>query len=1134
VKAHDSLDVDSNLVGKAWANEWAWLGSDGNPIGGNSDTTSISPNVTGVAYVKLQTSHNGCKSAFTPEKEGRDLGYVCPPIAVIKEPTDNPPGQPPVYCEFPEISFINNSQGAIYLRWYAGDYFPNTNSIPMADQTPTPLPPTSNYSQSPLIKYDTVRQDYIQYDSSGTEVGTGADWAFTYNDTSATDYLMKLNGMITLYLWAMNDSSLTDDTASAYFNQCGYCEHVADQKLIISHARMNFTVSQDAICQGDSVRFFDSTIVSLATTNPRTSGLFGWGFKFDSAWNSDPNYLDVKIGEFVPIDNYTPDPIFGKGKLITFTKPNKYRVVLQDTCVTLKCFRYDTLIFSVLPQSVPRMLTSIDGINYHEGKIDTICINSGGKYYLRDSSWSPHPYENTKIIGWEWLLGTSLRDTGKTPTLVVRNSGNGFQDLSLTVKNEYGCDSTHIYEYQLLAFTVMPSFIKEENRTFCNKTEIPFTNTTTVLPAGLTRNKTALKLVYYWGDGDSSVVFAKSGERPITGHTYNIQSLSETFYVKLKASVLDPVTQLPIGCEEEYVDSVVVSRPLAAFTDDGHEFPCPDDVSGVKGRTITFLDQSQGQIDLLIWNFGDGSDPIIGPPSNPTIKSPIHRYDAAGIHTVLLIVQDSNRCTDSLQKQDHVKIMGARGDVTYTEDSSNCKPLQVVFQPSVENDKSYQPDSIAVYVGTGESYRRSGDYYSLTRPIRHVYQNAGAYLPVYFLYKTVNFSGGNETCIIQISAKDTIYVIDLDTKFESEPLYCPNTSITFNNTSSWVPSYLGDTSVTATWDMGKGDSVQTSYHGQTSYDSAGIYHVNLRMQVLRCIKETSVDIEVMNIPEVTLLPDTAAACDGLEVVFTADSLSDLDKSRIVSYEWAFEDGTTMTGNPASREFEVSGEYPYTLTLTFSPPGCSKVYYDTVTIFAYKSPVAAFEAEPTVGEVDQDFTFTDKSTQGEGKINRWFWDYGDGNQSPDSLNSVQKHAYSTTSGSILVTLYIKDEFGCQASAEVQIVVTEKLGFPNIFSPGSSNCPPPHNKCEFRPLEAKGYFKEFTMEVYNKNGMLVWRNRCTDPNCPDYDGSGFWWDGTNKQGKQVADGVYYWVIYALPLSEADPFIKNGSVTVINGGK
>jgi PKD repeat protein len=419
----------------------------------------------------------------------------------------------------------------------------------------------------------------------------------------------------------------------------------------------------------------------------------------------------------------------------------------------------------------------------------------------------------------------------------------------------------------------------------------------------------------------------------------------------------------------------------------------------------------------------------------------------------------------------------------------------------------------------------------LTRSRRHVYQSAGAYLPVYFLYKTVKFAGNDETCIIQISAEDTVYVIELEPNFETAPLYCPNTPITFNNTSTWDPSYLkGQDTVVMSWDMGNGDTSQ-NYQGETQYDTAGIYSVKLTAQVLRCVKEKTIDIEVMNIPQVSLNPDTAAACDGLEVFFTVDSLSDVDKERIASYEWVFEDGTTMTGNPASRQFTESGEYPYAVTLTFTPPGCSEVYYDTVTIFAHKSPIAAFEANPKVGEVDQDITFTDKSTPGDGNIINWFWDYGDGNQSEDSLQAEVKHAYSTTSGSVSITLFIQDEFGCQATAIDQIIITEKLNLPNLFTPGG-NCPT--GRCGFRPMENKGYFKEFTMEIYDRWGVLVWRRKCTDPNCPDYDGDGFWWDGTNKQGKQVADGVYYWAIYALPLSETDPFIKNGSITVVSGQK
>ncbi|MDR1459279.1 MAG: hypothetical protein LBI60_03595, partial [Bacteroidales bacterium] len=129
VAAHDSaIPVGSeNWKGNALANGWSWQDKDGNPIGGSSDTSSISPNEIGEAYVKLVASHNGCNAVYVPEKEGGDLGYVCPPIAVIKEPKDDPPGQPPVFCGFDTIPFISESKGALYQRWYAGDYFDTTN-----------------------------------------------------------------------------------------------------------------------------------------------------------------------------------------------------------------------------------------------------------------------------------------------------------------------------------------------------------------------------------------------------------------------------------------------------------------------------------------------------------------------------------------------------------------------------------------------------------------------------------------------------------------------------------------------------------------------------------------------------------------------------------------------------------------------------------------------------------------------------------------------------------------------------------------------------------------------------------------------------------------------------------------------
>ncbi|MDR1182873.1 MAG: gliding motility-associated C-terminal domain-containing protein, partial [Bacteroidales bacterium] len=132
----------------------------------------------------------------------------------------------------------------------------------------------------------------------------------------------------------------------------------------------------------------------------------------------------------------------------------------------------------------------------------------------------------------------------------------------------------------------------------------------------------------------------------------------------------------------------------------------------------------------------------------------------------------------------------------------------------------------------------------------------------------------------------------------------------------------------------------------------------------------------------------------------------------------------------------------------------------------------------------------------------------------------------SSGYFTVLLKIEDEFGCRDSIEHEVLVLESIEFPNLFTPVGLD----GKKYVFRPLEEKGYFKEFQIDIYNRWGNPVWKNTCAAPNCPDYADS-FWWDGYNKQGKLVEDGVYYWVVRAVPLSGTKPVIKNGSVTVIH---
>ena len=71
--------------------------------------------------------------------------------------------------------------------------------------------------------------------------------------------------------------------------------------------------------------------------------------------------------------------------------------------------------------------------------------------------------------------------------------------------------------------------------------------------------------------------------------------------------------------------------------------------------------------------------------------------------------------------------------------------------------------------------------------------------------------------------------------------------------------------------------------------------------------------------------------------------------------------------------------------------------------------------------------------------------------------------------------------------------------------------------------------------NRWGERVWRRACEDvqggnKECPNYDEPEFWWNGKTAMGSDAAEGVYYWVLKARPMSESGDIVLNGSVTLV----
>lgn len=210
--------------------------------------------------------------------------------------------------------------------------------------------------------------------------------------------------------------------------------------------------------------------------------------------------------------------------------------------------------------------------------------------------------------------------------------------------------------------------------------------------------------------------------------------------------------------------------------------------------------------------------------------------------------------------------------------------------------------------------------------------------------------------------------------------------------------------------------------------------------------------------------------------------------------------------------------------------CSGIY--TVTVTDSRNNTASATVEVPNYEIPTDFTYTPPKpymatdevhfTYSGDYASHFSWNFGD----KDTSNEENPTHIYHTSGKVLVSLTVEDTNECKGKTEQEVIIYERLGFPNIFTPVGRD----GKHYYFRPLAELGYFKKFEIIVYNRWGNPIWRNYCREPNCPDYVYDGFWWDGTNSHGNLVSDGVYYWVVYADPLSGSLPFILNGSVTVL----
>jgi PKD repeat protein len=167
-----------------------------------------------------------------------------------------------------------------------------------------------------------------------------------------------------------------------------------------------------------------------------------------------------------------------------------------------------------------------------------------------------------------------------------------------------------------------------------------------------------------------------------------------------------------------------------------------------------------------------------------------------------------------------------------------------------------------------------------------------------------------------------------------------------------------------------------------------------------------------------------------ETIHFNGSLSSDPDGTIVSWDWDFGDGTADTGEKVDHAYNWNGTGSKTFTVVLTVTdnqGASAITSKTVTVTGEEenqSPSANFTYSPTNPQKGETIYFNGGlSTDPDGTIVSWQWNFGDGNTA-SGLNV--SHAYTWTepgNKTFVVELKVTDNDGAQDSIFINITVVE---------------------------------------------------------------------------------------------------------------
>lgn len=382
---------------------------------------------------------------------------------------------------------------------------------------------------------------------------------------------------------------------------------------------------------------------------------------------------------------------------------------------------------------------------------------------------------------------------------------------------------------------------------------------------------------------------------------------------------------------------------------------------------------------------------------------------------------------------------------------------------------------------------------------------------------TITLTDNNNTCKTNttVTLFQNIRPPVADFSFNGQ-LDCRTEFLTLTNqskTRTFKSLSFGKSVVGYLW---RGPSPQTDMQLSTSYQAfvPGNYTLTAMDYNNGCIDDTSKfvkddrDYPFVNRPSAPL--PFILDC-GASNVKIAANLS--GTASTMTYSWIPQPGATVAClNCQTLTTNMPGVYQ--IIVNNSANGCeSEGFVEVIN----GTLTADFEPSERSGFAPLEVVFNQKSSSSLGQSGiSAFWEFGNGHSisKPDINYTSPKEIY-TQAGTYTVAMYIsKGTCVAYDTAVIRVEIPSFLIVPNIFTPNDDGV----NDVFF--LNAAN-LTDIKMDIYDRWGHLVY----------NYDGkaTNLVWDGTNKSGQKLADGVFFYFLKAKGLDGKEFSIK-GNITLI----